>query len=84
VGSTIGLLIGSAIIGAMVPLFSQFFIMPGQTIVTPLTVAGGLAYIIWTFSTEIPFLLVLGPPIIEAVYKAFPAFKLKDRTSEQQ
>ena len=84
VGSTIGLLIGSAIIGAMVPLFSQFFIMPGATVLTPLTVAAGLAYVIWTFSTEIPFLLVLGPPIIEAVYKAFPAFKFKDKTSEPQ
>ena len=73
----IGLLVGSAIIAAMVPLFSQFFILPGNTVLAPLTVVGGLAYLVWTFSTEIPFLIILGPPILEAVYRAFPAFKLK-------
>ncbi|MCJ7559247.1 hypothetical protein MUO79_01350 [Candidatus Bathyarchaeota archaeon] len=77
VGSMIGLLVGSAIIAAMVPLFSQFFILPGNTVLAPLTVVGGLVYLVWTFSTEIPFLIILGPPILEAVYRAFPAFKLK-------
>ncbi|MCW4053588.1 MAG: hypothetical protein NWE84_01530 [Candidatus Bathyarchaeota archaeon] len=71
-GSTLGLLVGSSIIAAMVPLFSEFFIMPGNTAITPLGVTGGLIYLIWTFSTEIPFLLALGPPIIAAIYRAFP------------
>lgn len=74
-GSMIGLLAGSAIIATMVPVFSQFFIMPGNTALTPLTVAGGLMYLVWTFSTEIPFLIIFGPPILEACYRAFPAFK---------
>jgi uncharacterized membrane protein len=77
VGSMIGLLIGSAIIGLMVPVFSQFFIMPGQAELTPLTVSGGLWYFVWTFATEIPFLLILGPPILEACHKAFPSLKTK-------
>lgn len=75
VGCMIGLLIGSAIIGAMVPIFSQFFVIPGQTELTPLTASAGFAYLVWTFSTEIPFLIVLGPPILEAVYRAFPALR---------
>jgi uncharacterized membrane protein len=82
-GSTLGLLMGSVIIAAMVPLFSEFFILPGNTAVAPLGVTGGLIYLIWTFSTEIPFLLVLGPPIVEAIYKAFPNLK-KELSSEQQ
>jgi hypothetical protein len=73
VGSMIGLLVGSTIIGTMVPVFSQFFIMPGATQLTPLTVAGGLTYIVWTFCTEIPFLIALGPPIVQACRQAFPA-----------
>lgn len=77
-GSTFGLLVGSSVIAAMVPLFSEFFVLPGSTAVAPLGVTGGLIYLIWTFSTEIPFLLVLGPPIIEAVYKAFPSLKAKE------
>jgi hypothetical protein len=74
VGSTIGLLVGSSIIGAMVPLFSQFFIMPGNTGLTPLTVTGGFVYLVFTFATEIPFLIIFGPPILAACYRAFPSF----------
>lgn len=74
VGSTVGLLVGSSIIGAMVPLFSQFFIMPGNTGLTPLTVTGGFVYLVFTFATEIPFLIIFGPPILAACYRAFPYF----------
>jgi len=79
-GCMIGLLLGSAIIGTMVPVFSQMFIMPGKTELTPLAVSAGLWYLVWTFSTEIPFLIVLGPPILGACYKAFPS--LKPQTKE--
>jgi uncharacterized membrane protein len=82
-GSTLGLLAGSSIIAAMVPLFSEFFILPGNTAVTPLGVTGGLIYLVWTFATEIPFLLVLGPPIIEAIYRAFPNLRKQGKTREQ-
>jgi hypothetical protein len=71
VGSVIGLLVGSAIIGITVPLYGQYFTTAG----TPVTVPLALATFIWTFSSEIPFLLALGPPIIAAVYRAFPNFK---------
>lgn len=75
VGCMIGLLVGSAIIGTMVPVFSQMFVMPGKTELTPLTVSAGLWYLVWTFSTEIPFLIILGPPILEACQRAFPTLK---------
>ncbi len=86
VGSTIGLLIGSSIIGAMVPLFSQFFIMPSATQLEPLTVIGGFVYLIFTFATEIPFLIIFGPPILAACYRAFPSFNTtkKGNTSAKQ
>jgi hypothetical protein len=73
IGSVIGLLVGSAIIGLMVPVYLQFF-APSAT---ALTVTSVFAYFIWTFTTEIPFLIILGPPIIWAVYRAFPRFRLK-------
>jgi hypothetical protein len=82
VSCMIGLLVGSAIIGAMVPVFSQFFIMPGGTELTPLTVSAGLWYLVWTFSTEIPFLIVLGPPILEAARKVYPASARKEKVSK--
>lgn len=70
-GSVVGLLVGSLIIGVMVPLYAVLF-APGSTAFPLLTDAGILALFTWTFVTEIPFMLVLGPPIIEVIHKAFP------------
>ena len=82
VGSIVGLLIGSAIIGCTVPLFAAFFTPPGAEPLAPFTLAGGIAVFLWTFVTEIPFMLVLGPPIIAAVKRAFPRLSRKAETSE--
>jgi hypothetical protein len=70
-GSVVGLLVGSLIIGVMVPVYAALF-APGSTVFPLLTDAGILALFTWTFVTEIPFMLVIGPPIIEAIHKAFP------------
>lgn len=78
VGSVIGLLTGSAIIGSMVPLYALLFTSVGQTPLAAFTLEGGLALFIFTFATEIPFLLLLGPPIIEAAIRAFPNLKTKE------
>lgn len=69
--SVVGLLVGSAIIGVMVPVYAVLF-APSATGFPALTTAGILGEFTWTFVTEIPFLLVLGPPIIGAVNRAFP------------
>lgn len=75
IASMVGLIVGSAIIGVTVWLFSQYFIMPDATEVTPLPMYASLTWLVWTFATEIPFLLILGPPILEACYKAYPSLK---------
>ncbi|TRO47254.1 hypothetical protein E2P60_03560 [Candidatus Bathyarchaeota archaeon] len=70
-GSVVGLLVGSLIIGVMVPVYAVLF-APESTVFPGLTDAGVFALFTWTFVTEIPFMLALGPPIIEAINKAFP------------
>lgn len=80
IGCVTGLLVGSAIIGLMVPVYLQYFAPSAIA----LTVTSVFAYFIWTFTTEIPFLIVLGPPIIWAVYRAFPRFKIEERPREKQ
>jgi len=70
---TFGLLLGSAVIGVGVWAYSQFFVLPkavGGGSGLPLWAA--LVWFIWTFLTEIPFMLVLGPPILEACLRAYP------------
>lgn len=71
VGSTTGLLIGSSIIGATVPIFNQFFAQVPASI----TAYAVFGFLLWTFASEIPFLLILGPPILQACYQAFPSLR---------
>ena len=80
VGSVTGLLVGSAIIGLMVPVYFQYF----ASTATPITLGSGLAYFIWTFTTEIGFMLALGPPIIAVIYLAFPSFRPKEHQRETE
>jgi uncharacterized membrane protein len=82
IGSAVGLLVGSIIIGLVVPVYAVLF-APNVTTLPALTSAGVLGLFTWTFATEIPFLLVLGPPIIGAIYKAFPTLA-KRKQSESQ
>jgi len=76
IASLIGLGAGSTIIGFTVWLYSQFIVLPaavGSGFQLPFYVA--FIWLIWTFATEIPFLIVMGPPILEACYRAFPNLK---------
>jgi hypothetical protein len=78
IASLIGLGVGSTIIGIGVWAYSQILVLPEA-------VGGGsglplwtiLVWLIWTFATEIPFLIILGPPILKACYRAFPSLTAK-------
>jgi hypothetical protein len=78
IGSIIGMLLGSVIIGITVPVFTQFF----TPAATPFTAPVAAATFFFTFFTEIPFVIVLCPPIILAVYRAFPNLRHKEELSE--
>ncbi len=79
VGSIVGMLLGAGIIGVTVPVFSQFF----TPAATPFTTPVALATFFFTFFTEIPFILILGPPIITAINIAFPTLS-KRRELEKE
>jgi uncharacterized membrane protein len=77
--SVVGLAVGSAWIGFGLWAYSQFLPLP-LTVSQWATNApfyGSFFWLVWTFATEIPFLAVLGPPIIKACYKAFPSLQPK-------
>jgi uncharacterized membrane protein len=74
IASIVGLAVGSVIIGIGVWAYSHIFLLPeavGGGTNLPLWTT--LVWFIWTFATEIPFLITLGPPILKACYKAFPS-----------
>ncbi len=77
VGSVLGMLLGAGIIAATVPPFIAYFLNGA-----PLSVPLALSTFFFTFFTEIPFILVLGPPIIAAINRAFPALMRKNQKSE--
>jgi hypothetical protein len=79
VGSVVGMLLGAAIIGIMVPVYTQLF----APVAVPFTIPVALTTFFFTFFTEIPFVMVLGPPIIWAIYRAFPHFRSKEELREQ-
>jgi hypothetical protein len=77
VGSVLGMLLGAGIIAATVPPFIAYFLNGA-----PLSIPLALSTFFFTFFTEIPFILVLGPPIIAAINRAFPALMRKNQKSE--
>lgn len=75
VGSVIGAGIGSTIIAVVVWTYSQLFFSPTGYFKAPIASSFIPIIFVWTFATEIPFILLVGPPVIKACYKAFPSLK---------
>lgn len=73
--SILGLGVGSAIIAPVVWAYSQVFFSPQGYFKSPIPSSFIPIIFVWTFATEIPFILLLGPPIIKACYKAYPSLK---------
>ena len=67
-----GNLVGSIIVGVGVWVYSQFFTLPGGS--QNLPVVAAYVLIVFTFMNQLPFLLVVVPPVLKACYRAFPAF----------
>jgi hypothetical protein len=76
IGTVVGLAIGAALLSVTVwavsPLFLSYFGVPFAAVYI-------LPLFVWTFATEIPFVLLLGPPIIKVAYRAFPSLRRKER-----
>jgi uncharacterized membrane protein len=80
ISAVIGLAAGAGLLSVTVyavsPLFLSYFgELYGASTIFPLFV--------WTFVTELPFILLAGPPIIKACYKAFPNLKFRTRTERK-
>lgn len=68
--SSAGLMAGSAMIGLGLWAYSQFAVLPMGVSNAPMIAS--LLWFLWTYLTEIPFLVFLLPPIVYAVVKAMP------------
>ncbi|MEM4732948.1 MAG: ECF transporter S component [Candidatus Bathyarchaeia archaeon] len=71
--AVVGLLVGSAIIGVGLWAYSQFLPLPLTGFERNAPVYAIFLWLVWTFATEIPFLVTIVPPIVKVCYKAFPS-----------
>jgi uncharacterized membrane protein len=74
--AVVGLFVGAAYIGFSLWLYSQFLPLPlslGWERNAPFYAS--FLWLVWTFATEIPFLVTIVPLILKACYSAFPSLK---------
>lgn len=69
IGAVLGQIAGAALLAVTLTLVSPYFM---TTLQREYTAASILPVFVWTIITELPFILLAGPPIIKACYKAFP------------
>ena len=64
--SSIGLALGSGIIGFGIVAYSSFFVMPEVLGLgsSPLPLVFAIGAMLWTYMSEIPFLVAITPPIV--------------------
>jgi len=84
VGSIIGLGLGSTMIAIVVWAYSQVFFSPTGYFKAPISSLFIPIIFVWTFATEIPFILLFGPPIIKACYKAYPSLRISHKTEPRE
>lgn len=70
IGAVVGQMAGAALLSVTIFLVSPFFL---NYFGTPVSSYFILPIFVWTFATEVPFILLVGPPIIKACQKAFPS-----------
>lgn len=72
VGAIIGQATGAMIVAIGVWAYSQLFFSAGGYFTAPLSASFASLIFVWTFATEIPFVLLISPPVVKACYAAFP------------
>jgi len=75
--------IGAAIVAIAVFGYSQFFFGQGQYFTSQVPATFVPIVFVWTFVTEIPFVLLLSPPIIKVCYLAFPFLRKRQQNQEK-
>ena len=83
VGTLIGQGVGATIVAITVWIYSNLFSSPNGYFKSPISTSFVPLIFVWTVATEIPFVLLLGPPIIKACHRAFPSSKFPQKTRER-
>jgi hypothetical protein len=77
VAQAVGAGLLSVTVWAVSPLFLTYF---GK----PFPISYIFPLFVWTFATEIPFVLLVGSPVINTCYKAFPSLRHRQRRIKEK
>ena len=80
VGAIIGQSVGAVVVSATVWAYSSLFYSQNGYFTAPVPPEYVPIIAVWTIVTELPFILIICPPIINACYKAFPSLKTSKKT----
>ena len=80
IGTIIGQGVGAVVVSITVWAYSSLFYSQYGYFTAPVPPAFIPIIAVWTIATEIPFILIICPPIINACYKAFPSLKTPEKT----
>jgi uncharacterized membrane protein len=75
VATLIGQGTGAAVLTLGVWVYSQLFFGQGAYFISPVPASFAPVIFVWTFATEVPFVLLIAPPIIRVCYRAFPSLQ---------
>jgi len=84
VGAVIGQGLGAGIIALVVWGYSQLFFSSAGYFKAPVPYEFIPILFVWTFATEIPFILLLSPPIVKVCYSAFPFLRVQRKAKESE
>jgi len=83
VASVIGMGVGATIVSIGVWAYSQLFFSPNGYFKSAIPATFVPLVFVWTFATEIPFVLLIAPPVAKACYLAFPFLKTYRKPKEK-
>jgi hypothetical protein len=78
IGSVVGQVAGGILLSVTIWLVSPWFLTT-LGLEQPLGASTILPIFVWTLATEIPFILLLGPPIVKAVQRAYPSSQFRKK-----
>jgi len=81
VGSITGMAVGALIIAFGVWAYSQLLYAPHGYFTAPLSGSLASLVFVWTFVTELPFVLLISPPVVKACQAAFPFIRQLQETN---
>jgi len=79
IGAIVGQIAGGLLLSITIWLVSPLFLSNLNIYGAPVTAIYVLPIFVWTIATEIPFILLVGPPIIKVVQNAFPTLHYRNK-----